>query len=95
MKSSQIFREICTTNDDIWFWLMAALNHVRVRATEGNRPHLALAYVGSTQKGPTLSSINDGGEKLFWKDFHRMLGHYPELEKILRDEYELMKENEA
>lgn len=88
---SEIFKAICPTNDDIWFWLMGVLNRVRVRVTEGNYPHLRLVYVGDTQKGPALTKINDGGEKLFWKDFYRMLERYPELNQILRDEYERMK----
>ena len=91
ITDANIFMNICTTNDDIWFWLMAVLNHVKVRVTKGNYFHLALAVVGDTQKGPTLMSINDQGEKLFWKDFYRMLEHYPELDGILREEYQRMK----
>ncbi|MBQ3403605.1 MAG: hypothetical protein IJG65_09605 [Synergistaceae bacterium] len=92
---SEIFTEICTTNDDVWFWLMAVLTGRRIRVTEKNRTHLALAYVGETQKGPSLCHVNDKGEKLFWKDFHRMLERYPQLDKILRDEYELMTGTKA
>ncbi len=91
VTDANIFMKICTTNDDIWFWLMAVLNHVKVRVTEKNYFHLALATVGDTQKGPTLCSINDSGEHLFWRDFNRMLEYYPELDGILRDEYARMK----
>ena len=92
---TELFTSLCTTNDDIWFWLMAVLNGKRIRPAEGRHPHLALAYVGDTQKGPTLCSLNDKGENLFWKDFYRVLEHYPELEHILRSEYERMKSIEA
>ena len=85
------FIKICTTNDDIWFWLMAARNGVRVCRVSNNYFHLTIASVKDTQNGPTLSSINDRGEKLFWKDFYRMLEHYPELDGLLRKEYQRMK----
>ena len=88
---ADIFTRICTTNDDIWFWLMATMNGVRVCRVSNNYFYLALAYVGDTQRGPTLSSVNDHGEKLFWKDFHRVLEHYPELDSLLREEYQRMK----
>ena len=81
---SEIFMKICTTNDDIWFWLMAVLNGVKILAVSSRFRHLKLAYVADTQKGPALCKVNDSGEKLFWKDFYRMLEYYPGLEKILR-----------
>ena len=65
---------------------MAVLNGVKIRAVSKRFPHLKLAYVDGTQE-TALSKINDRGEKLFWRDFHNMLEHYPELEEILRDEY--------
>lgn len=91
VTQKELFMTLCPTSDDIWFWLMGVLNHMRVRVTKGNYFHLALAYVEGTQEGPTLAKINDQGEKLFWKDFGRILKHYPELNQILRDEYERMK----
>ena len=86
----ELFMNLCPTSNDIWFWLMAVLNHVKVRVTERNYFHLALSYVGDTQKGQTLFSVNDMGEKLFWKDLNRMLEHYPELDALLREEYQRM-----
>ena len=91
VTNAELFMKLCPTSDDIWFWLMATMNGVRVCRVSNNYFHLALAYVGDTQKGPTLSSINDSGPKLFWKDFYRVLEHYPELESLLRDEYQRMK----
>ena len=91
VTNAGLFMNLCPTSDDIWFWLMAVMNRVRVRVTTRNYFHLALAYVGNTQKGPTLSKINDQGEKLFWKDFYRILEHYPELDSLLREEYRRIK----
>ncbi len=87
VMKEELFMTLCPTSDDIWFWLMAVLNHVKIRAAENNYAHLALAYVGKTQKGPRLCDINDKGEKLFWKHFYNILNHYPQLEEILREEY--------
>ena len=86
----ELFMNLCPTSNDIWFWLMACMNRVRVRRVSNNYFHLALITVGDTQKGPTLSSINDSGENLFWKAFNNILEHYPELDGLLREEYQRM-----
>lgn len=80
-----LFQDICATNDDIWFWLMAVLNGVKVRVPARNM--IKIHYVEGTQEGPTLSSVNDHGERLFWVQFGNMLEHYPQLDGILRKEY--------
>ena len=46
-----------------------------------------IRYVEHTQEGPTLSSKNDRGEKLFWVQFKNMLEYYPEVDKILKEAY--------
>lgn len=82
----QLLKEICATNDDIWFWLMAVRNGVKVSVPDKNITDIH--YVENTQEGPTLSSINDQGEQLLWVQFRNMLEYYPELDEILRKEYE-------
>ena len=84
-----IFMKECRTNDDIWFWLMGVLNGTRVIANS-NEEHLLVLSIPGTQKNIALSEINDRGEKLFWKDFNAMLLRYPELNIILKKEYERM-----
>ena len=76
----------CPTNDDIWFWLMAVLHGTKICVPHKANPNLI--YVRGTQKGPTLSSVNDKGEMLFWRDFHNMLKCYPIIDTTLRKEYE-------
>lgn len=83
-----VFMDICPTNDDIWFWLMAVLNGTKICVPDTGKNNLDLVYVPGTQEGPTLTSINDRGEMLFWKDFGRVLARYPELDAILKREYE-------
>lgn len=80
--NEEVFRNICSTNDDIWFWLMAVMNGVKVSVPDHNIPNLH--YVEHTQEGPTLNSVNDQGENLFWVQFYNMLEHYPQLDAILR-----------
>lgn len=86
-RTDKIFT-LCPTNDDIWFWLMGALNGTMVKIPDQKQVHLL--YVGNTQNGFTLSSINDRGERLFWKDFHAMLSAYPALDSLLKAEYRRM-----
>lgn len=81
----EIFMDKCPTNDDIWFWFMAVLHGTKIYVPPKVNP--GLIYVHGTQKGPTLSSINDKGEMLFWKDFYSMLSLYPVVDKIFREEY--------
>lgn len=80
-----IFMKICDTNDDIWFWLMAVLKGTKIHMPEKNDSKIR--YVEHTQEGPTLSSKNDRGEKLFWVQFKNMLEYYPEVDKILKEAY--------
>lgn len=84
--NEQIFRDVCTTNDDIWFWLMAVLNGTKTAQVAGSKSTMLL-YVGNSQKGETLCKINDGKDNLFWRDFRNMLLRYPEVDAILRKEF--------
>lgn len=87
--NEDVFTKTAPTNDDIWFWFMLVLNGVRTAIPAKNNP--ILTYVEHTQEGPCLYKENDLGEKLFWKDFYRMLEYYPQLEEILNKEDEKMK----
>ncbi len=78
-------RKLAPTNDDIWFWLMAVLNGVKINVVKNNIPRIEA--VKGTQEGECLNKINDSGDELLWKDFHRMLVAYPQLDDILRNEY--------
>lgn len=87
-----LFSKLAPTNDDIWFWLMAVLNGVKINVIQDAIPDLE--YVGCTQEGVCLNQVNDRGEKLFWKDFYRMLEYYPEIDGILRKEYSNIEKRE-
>lgn len=78
--NEDLIKELAPTNDDQWFWLQAALNNVKVRVVEN--PDITAHYVPGTQEFG-LTHINDHGKKLFWKDFNRIMAHYPQLEKKL------------
>jgi hypothetical protein len=80
-----LFEKLCYTNDDIWFWLMAVLNGTKVKVPKN--PQIELLYVGKTQLGPTLTSINDRGEKMFWKNFYSVLEYYPSIDERLHEEF--------
>jgi hypothetical protein len=87
---TDLLKVLAPTNDDIWFWLMAVRNKTKIKVIEGCIPDLT--YVEDTQEEPALCAINDRGEKLFWRDFYSMLEYYPDIEPMLRCEYELMRE---
>lgn len=82
------FMSICATNDDIWFWLMAVLNGIKVNVPLNNISQVQ--YVENTQEGPTLSSNNDRGEGLFWIQFKNMLDQYPSIDRFLKEEYKVL-----
>lgn len=89
---NELFMNICSTNDDIWFWLMGVKNGIRTCVVSDKwQTNLQLIYAKGTQEGPTLTSINDNGDNLFWKDFYNVLEKYPEIDSILRSEYHDMK----
>ncbi len=79
----ELFMRLAPTNDDQWFWIQAALNGVRVRVV--NQPIIKANYIPGTQeKG--LTKINDAGEKLFWKDFDRLIAYYPKIREMFISE---------
>lgn len=94
ITNAELFMRLCPTNDDIWFWVMAVLNGTKICTPEAKKRQTEMIYVEGTQEGPTLYSINIDGEKLFWKDFERVLAYYPELDAILKKEYERLSEKE-
>ena len=82
------FMELAPTNDDVWFWLMAALNGVKVTAIPGANPYPR--PVEGSQDNGSLCSVNERGDALFWKDFYRVLNAYPQLKELLDQEYETL-----
>ena len=81
--NEDLIMKLAPTNDDQWFWLMAALNRVGVRVVKDKE--IDLHYTEGSQEF-ALCLINDQGEKLFWKDFNRLIEHYPQLKKLLKKE---------
>ncbi len=82
--NEDLILRLAPTNDDQWFWLMAALNGVGVRVVPS--PEIDAHYVPGTQE-VGLTRINDGGAKLFWRDFRAIMSHYPQLNNILKAEW--------
>ncbi len=84
ITNSELFTKLSPTNDDIWFWLMAVMNNVRINVVDKNiaKPK----EIKTTKGGPCLTKINDHGDNLFLKDLNRVLDHYEGLrEKIIND----------
>ena len=82
LNEDLIFR-LAPTNDDQWYWLQAAMNGFAVRVVE--MPEIDAHYIPGSQ-ATGLTNINDHGQKLFWKDFNRLLKYYPQAKKLLLDE---------
>ena len=85
MTDESLFMEIAPTNDDIWFWLMAARAGLRCNVVRGSEP--ALFYVEGSQE-QALTKVNDQGEKLFWKQLGAVLERFPDAERLLEDEWD-------
>ena len=84
ITNEELFMNLAPTNDDIWFWLMAVKNKRRCNVVK--KSCTALYFVEGSQE-ESLNSINDKGEKLFWKQFRNILEYYPDLEITLREEW--------
>ena len=80
------FMTLAPTSDDIWFWLMGVLNGRRVNVVENNIDKLN--YIPGTQE-VGLRTVNDGGEKLFFRHLDNILNDYPVLREILLYEQRL------
>lgn len=85
ITNESLFMTLAPTNDDIWFWHMGALAGMRCNVVKHSYP--ALYFVKDSQED-SLSAVNDAGERLFWKQFANMLEHYPQLDTLLRAEWE-------
>ena len=86
--NEDLIMKLAPTNDDQWFWLQAVLNGRKIRVVD--KHDTKIDYIPNTQE-TALCKINDHGEKLFWRDFSRIMDYYPKLEKILINEYRFMK----
>lgn len=80
----ELFMQLAPTSDDIWFWMMGALNGYKVNVVEGNLPRLH--YIPGTQED-ALWKQNDQGEKLFFVHLRNILRYYPILQDVLSYEY--------
>ena len=85
----KLIMELAPTNDDQWFWIQAALNGTKVRVVAN--PDIAANYIPGTQE-TGLTNINDKGQKLFWKDFSRLMKYYPEVKRLFIEESKKYKE---
>lgn len=82
ITDENLFKTLCPTNDDIWFWLMAVLQGTKVKVVKHNIPQPA--EIDETIDGPCLTKINDHGQKLFYKDLESVLNHYQGLEEKIK-----------
>lgn len=85
----EIFKTYAPTNDDIWFWFMAVKAGTRIKVVK--HPYARPVDVLGSAKTDSLTSINDQGDKLFWKDFDRLVSVYPEVKDSLIAEYNHVK----
>ena len=78
------FMTLAPSSDDIWFWLIGAMNGYKVSVVKNNLD--ALNYIPGTQN-VGLSLINDQGDKLFFVHLKNILDAYPVLKDILENEW--------
>lgn len=79
-----IFKKLCPTNDDIWFWAMAVLNKTKI--TSNLKPHDRLKYVNISREigidnNRTLWNLNKFGQNDI--QFKKVLEYFPEILKII------------
>lgn len=85
ITKEELFMKLAPTNDDIWFWLMAAMNGMRCNVVRHSCT--ALYFVEGSQ-ADALNYVNDQGERLFWKQLNNMFHYYPDVQALLRHEWE-------
>lgn len=83
MLDEDLFLKLAPTNDDQWIWIQAILNGKKIYVVDNNQ--IKLNYVPGTQE-TGLCKINDNGQKLFWKDFNKLMEYYPSAKNILLQE---------
>ena len=82
-----LFLTLAPTSDDIWFWLMGALNGYKVNVVKNNIPKLT--YVQGTQE-EALWHDNDKGKNLFFIHLRNVLNYYPILQDVLLHEQNII-----
>lgn len=88
----ELFMRLAPTSDDIWFWLMGALNGYKVNVVEGNLPRLH--YVPGSQED-ALWKQNDRGEKLFFVHLRNILRYYPILQDVFSYEFLMLRRTDG
>jgi hypothetical protein len=74
-----LFQKLAPTNDDIWFWAMAALNGTKVAVVPNAIKTLPLVD-GSQEVGLwTENSVDDKNNK----SMDAVIKHYPRLQSLL------------
>ena len=81
----ELFMDLAPTSDNIWFWLMAVKNGVKVRTSSHNVS--TFNFSDKVVNTPALTTINDNGEKMFWKHFYNILYMFPDIADKLEQEY--------
>lgn len=79
-----LLMKIAPTNDDIWFWLMAARAGLPCSVVRGSEP--ALFFVEGSQD-QALFKVNNQGECLYWKQFTALLEKFSDAAEILDNEW--------
>lgn len=79
------FQSLAPSVDDIWFWVMAILNHTRVRVVEGNIFDFEGVFIVKNQSLWTDNVYDKNDVAL-----NKLMDVYPELRKLLFDELQRM-----
>lgn len=85
VMDKKVFTELVPTHDDIWFWVMAVLNHTKIRQIKGYTE--SVNYVENTQQlGLCKVNKNSGCGGSVEDAIDKLSILYPELEDILRED---------
>lgn len=82
---TELFKKLCPTGDDIWFWAMAVLNKTKI--TGNLKPHNALKYVNISRElgidnNRTLFHFNKNGQ--YDMQIKNVINYFPEIIKIIK-----------
>ena len=83
---TNLLKELALSNDDIWFWLMTIRNNIKIKVIK----ECISTLLNIEESQDDLEQVNNHDNNSFWKDFDRVLEHYPDIAPLLKCEYELM-----
>lgn len=88
VSDEKLFMQLAPGNDDVWFWLMGALNGFKINVVKNNEPKCR-DIPWSQETALRIQNTSDDF-KVMYEQLNNVLRHYPELQKRLQEEQKVL-----